>query len=131
MQTTTSDGGKAMPRTFVQGAAPSSELQQCITNCMTCSAVCEQTLQYCIKQGGKHAEAQHVSLLRDCVDICELSAHFMLRGSQRHATTCRACAEICAACATACDAMGDDAVMKQCAEVCRTCAASCRNMAAS
>jgi hypothetical protein len=76
MQTTTSDGGKAMPRTFVQGAAPSSELQQCITNCMTCSAVCEQTLQYCIKQGGKHAEAQMGDdpVMKQCAEVCRTCA---------------------------------------------------------
>jgi hypothetical protein len=131
MQTTTTDGGKSMPRTFIQGAEPPSEMQHCITNCMTCSAVCEQTLQYCLKQGGRHAQAKHVSLLQDCIEICDLSAHFMLRGSQRHQSTCRACAEICEACAAECDAMGNDPVMQQCAEMCRSCAASCRSMSAS
>lgn len=131
MQTTTGDGGKTLGRPFVPGAAPPSEMQECITNCLTCSAVCEQTLQYCLKQGGKHAEPKHVLLLQDCIQICELSAHFMLRGSQRHTATCRACAEICEACAADCDAMGADEVMRQCADACRTCAASCRRMAAS
>jgi hypothetical protein len=132
--TTTGNGGSKVPRTFIQGsqgAKPSAEMEQCISNCLSCAAVCEQTLQHCLSKGGRHAEPRHIAMLQDCVEICSTSAHFMLRGSMRHATTCRACAEICEACAKDCEAMADDAVMKQCAEACRACAASCRSMAGS
>jgi hypothetical protein len=120
-------------RTFVPGAVPSisSAMQECITNCMSCEAVCEQTLQYCLQKGGSHAEASHVGLLQDCVEICNTSAHFMLRGSPRHASTCAACADICEACAADCARMGSDAVMQECADACRMCAESCRAMSKS
>lgn len=130
MHTTTSKNA-ALAGAFLHNVRgeTSPEMQACITNCITCAAVCEQTLRYCLEKGGEHAKAAHIGLLQDCVEICNTSAHFMLRGSDRHAATCRACAEICAACAEACETMGDDEVMKQCAEACRTCAASCRSMA--
>ncbi len=121
----------ALSAAFLHGARTklSDEMQACITNCITCAAVCEQTLRYCLEKGGHHAAASHIGLLQDCIEICNTSSHFMLRGSERHTATCGACAEICEACADECDRMADDEVMKQCAEACRACAASCRSMA--
>ncbi|WP_224240163.1 four-helix bundle copper-binding protein [Hyalangium gracile] len=107
------------------------ELKACISNCMSCSAVCLQTVTYCLQQGGKHAAADHIRLLEDCVQICKTSADFMLRGSPLHARTCGVCAEVCDKCAASCEQMGDDAAMKACAEACRRCAESCRRMSAS
>lgn len=108
----------------------SAQMQECIDNCTTCHRVCVETASYCLEQGGRHAEASHVRLLLDCAEICQTSANFMLRGSELHAYTCGACAEICARCADACERMGDDEQMRRCAEVCRRCADSCRGMAA-
>lgn len=108
----------------------SAQMQECIDNCTTCHRVCVQTVVFCLEQGGGHAEASHVRLLLDCAEICQTSANFMLRGSELHAYTCGACAEICARCADACERMGDDEQMRRCAEVCRRCADSCRRMAA-
>jgi len=79
--------------------------------------------------GGQHAEPQHIGLLLDCAEICQTSANFMLRGSDRHMRTCAVCAEVCEQCAQDCERMGDDAQMRACAEVCRRCADSCRRMA--
>jgi hypothetical protein len=67
--------------------------------------------------------------MMDCVEICQTSANFMMRGSEQHHLTCRACSEICSLCAEDCASMDDD-VMKKCAEVCRKCAKSCGEMSA-
>jgi hypothetical protein len=83
-----------------------------------------------LQKGGKHATADHIRLLEDCVQICKTSGDFMLRGSPLHARTCAVCAEVCERCASECDKMGDDAVMKACADACRRCAESCRKMTA-
>lgn len=106
-----------------------AELQPCIEQCQQCHATCMETIQHCLRQGGRHAEADHVRLLADCVQICTTSADFMLRGSPRHELTCGVCAEVCEQCAQSCEQMGDDQVMRQCAESCRRCAESCRQMA--
>jgi hypothetical protein len=108
----------------------SAEMQECIANCTECHAICLATIQHCLQQGGKHAEASHIRTLQDCAQICATSADFMIRSSAFHARTCGVCAEICARCADECAAMDDDPLMQQCAEVCRRCAESCRRMAA-
>jgi hypothetical protein len=78
-----------------------------------------------------HVAVAHIQLLLDCIDICETSASFMLRGSPRHHLTCGACAEVCQSCATSCEAMRGDAAMQYCADVCRRCAGSCGAMSTS
>jgi len=108
--------------------AGTPSMDDCIRNCTDCHTVCLETVSHCLTKGGAHAEAGHIRLLLDCVDICRTSADFMIRGSRFHYLTCGACAEICAACADQCDRMADDAMMKRCAEMCRRCAESCRAM---
>lgn len=106
-----------------------SSMQICIQNCLDCFQVCSQTLTYCLEKSGKHAESQHIKLLGDCARICNLSADFMIRHSDYHASSCEVCAEICTACAISCDSFSDDEMMKACADICRKCAASCEDMA--
>ena len=107
----------------------SQEMQQCIQNCTDCHRICLETTAHCLQLGGQHAEAMHITMLQDCAEICQTSANFMIRGSQLHGITCRACAEICERCAADCARFGDDQMMQQCAEMCRRCADSCRRMA--
>lgn len=105
------------------------EMQRCIEQCQSCHDVCLQTVQHCLEKGGRHAEAAHIRLLLDCVEICQTSANFMIRGSDLHTETCRACSEVCERCAADCERLGDDAKMRECAEICRRCAESCAAMA--
>jgi hypothetical protein len=98
--------------------------------CSQCEQACMQTISYCLKQGGLHAEARHIQLLQDCADQCALSVKFMVRESDFQSRSCMLCAEICISCAADCEKMKEDEVMKNCADVCRRCAESCRKMAA-
>ncbi|MFY9288691.1 MAG: four-helix bundle copper-binding protein [Alphaproteobacteria bacterium] len=105
-----------------------THIQECIKNCWQCRTECQETLfNHCLKEGGKHVEAEHVKLMMDCIQICQVSADFMTRGSKLHESVCAACADICEACAKSCDAIGGEK-MKQCAEACRRCAKTCRDM---
>jgi hypothetical protein len=106
----------------------SPDLQECIAACRRCHDVCTQTISHCLEKGGHHAEPAHIRLMFDCVRICEVSADFMLRGSDLHHATCRACAEICEHCAEDCERMSDDDAMRECAETCRACASTCLEM---
>lgn len=106
------------------------EMRRCIEECGTCHDVCLATVTHCLQMGGEHAEASHMRLLLDCAQICDTSADFMLRGSELHGETCRACAVVCERCAEACERFNDDEIMAACAEACRRCAESCRQMAA-
>lgn len=107
----------------------STEMRACIRECEQCHSECLETVQHCLRKGGRHAEAEHVRLLLDCAEICQTSANFMTRGSDLHVETCRACAAVCEACAESCERMADDPQMKRCAEACRSCAKSCQQMA--
>ena len=108
----------------------SQSMNDCIDNCTNSHATCLETLNYCLTMGGKHAAAEHTTLLSACADICATSADTMLRGAAVYKATCKACSDICAECAASCDSFGDDAEMKKCAEICRRCAKSCAAMAA-
>lgn len=108
-----------------------ADMQACIERCMRCHATCVETISYCLRQGGRHAEPAHIALMATCADICATSAAAMLRGAEVHAFTCEACARICTRCADDCAAMGEDAAMQRCAETCRRCAESCAAMAAA
>ena len=105
------------------------DLEQCIDNCQQCHEICLRTVSYCLRKGGRHAEASHIRVMLDCAEICETSANFMIRGSDLHRLTCGACAEVCERCAEDCERMADDETMRRCAETCRRCADSCNQMA--
>jgi hypothetical protein len=109
----------------------SQEMVRCIEECQACHNICLESVQHCLKMGGKHAEPHHIRLLLDCAEICQTSANFMLRMSDLHGRTCGVCAEVCERCAEDCEKFTEDRMMQQCAEVCRSCAASCREMAGS
>ena len=108
--------------------AGSPSMDDCIRNCTDCHTICLETVAHCLTKGGAHAEAGHIRLLLDCVDICRTSADFMMRGPRSHHRTCGAWADIGPAGADDCDRMADDSMMKRCAEMCRRCAESCRSM---
>ena len=118
-----------MHQQFQVGKMMGEHMQRCIEACTTCHGVCLETIQHCMKMGGKHAEPNHIRTMMDCAQICATSADFMLRGSDMHAMTCGVCAEVCERCAQSCESMGDDEMMRRCAEACRMCAQSCREMA--
>lgn len=126
-------------------------MRECIENCQDCHRVCLETIQYSLAQGERYAERLHLRLLMDCAEICQVSANFMLRGSESHARVCELCARICEDCAQSCDRLAVPAVgtgaalsyhsgrasahldhsdeqMSQCSEICRRCAESCKKM---
>ena len=108
-----------------------SEMRECIQNCLNCHSICLETMQHCLTLGGKHSEARHIGMLASCAEICRTSAAFMLSGSEFHHRTCGVCAEVCRACAQDCSEMAaGDETMTRCAEMCRRCAESCQRMAA-
>lgn len=114
------------PMTHTQSSV---DLRDCIRECEECHDICAETVSYCLQKGGDHAEPDHIRLLLDCAEICQTSANFMLRVSDLHTETCRACAVVCQRCAESCQRMTNDAQVKRCAEVCRRCGESCERMA--
>jgi hypothetical protein len=106
-------------------------VQRAIDDCKECHAICVQTIQYSVQQGGPYVAPDYLRLLEDCAQLCQLSEDFMLRDSPISATICTVCAEVCDQCTVACDQVGrgTDAQLRACADQCRRCAQSCRQMA--
>lgn len=128
MNQATTNGGVPLASSTPMVQGMSEELRRCIQDCLECANICEQTIQFCLQQGGKHAAPDHIRMLRDCADSCLMSAAMMSRQSSFHSQHCQLCAEICHACAESCDKMGTDPQMKACADACRTCEDSCKKM---
>ena len=105
-----------------------SQIEQCIENCLYCHRLCLEAIMYCLEMGGQHADSSHLQLLLDCTEICQTSANFMLRGSELHAALCDVCAKVCERCAESCEQFGEDAKMQACAAICHRCAESCQLM---
>ena len=105
----------------------SSEMQQCIDNCMHCHKTClRMAMNHCLETGGQHTEPPHFRLMISCAEICQTSANMMLIGTELHRLTCDVCAQICEKCAEDCERIGE---MEECVKACRKCAESCYSMA--
>jgi hypothetical protein len=114
------------PTTYASHVA--ADVRECVDNCLSCAALCRETMMHCLRMCGTHAEAEHVRVLLDCAEICETAAAFMLRGSDTYPMVCEVCAQVCERCAQSCEKLADDQRMKECADLCRRCAQSCRLM---
>jgi uncharacterized protein YcnI len=45
-----------------------SEMRECIQNCLNCYAICLETAHHCLTMGGKHADPEHIGLLKACAE---------------------------------------------------------------
>jgi hypothetical protein len=123
------DGVFNDPVSQPRGHQSDDDMQQCIQLCQDCHALCVQTVGHCLTLGGRHATPDHIRVLLDCAEICETTAHYLLRESPLHARVCGFCADVCRQCADSCQqAAGEDQMVKQCVEMCRRCAKSCDRM---
>ena len=104
-------------------------MQAAIEQCEKCHDVCARTVNHCLDRGSRHAGANHIRALLDCINFCATCVSFMLRDSPAHRRVCEICAEVCDACAESCEQFPDDEVVSSCAKECRRCAESCRKMA--
>ena len=104
-------------------------MEQAIRDSLDCYRVCIETITYCLKKGGRLTEPDHVSILTDCAEVCNLNATFIIRDSIYQGRTAQLCADICEKCAISCETIDPmDVELITCAEICRKCAKSCRQM---
>ncbi|NHN33304.1 four-helix bundle copper-binding protein [Paenibacillus agricola] len=104
-------------------------VQKCIDACNECMKACEQCFSACLQEPDVGARVHCISMLRDCADICSLTAQYLARNSMSAKQICSLCASICEACAEHCSKFKDEHC-KTCVEMCKKCAEVCRNMAA-
>ncbi|MEW1914329.1 four-helix bundle copper-binding protein [Kitasatospora sp. NPDC085895] len=107
----------------------SPQMHKSIEACLACYTRCEETMSYCLQQGGAYADSKLMRALMDCAETSRMCAQMAMRMSAMTAEMCEMTARACEMCAEACAAMPDDDMLTKCAEACRTCATSCRSMA--
>jgi hypothetical protein len=78
--------------------------------------------------GGRNVNPDHIKIMMDCIEICQIAADSMVRHSPVYAEICFACMAVCETCATSCEAL-DSSKLGHCAELCYKCADACREMA--
>src|ERR1700750_1674208 len=101
------------PERFIKGER---RYQAAIQECEKCHDVCVSTTTRRLEQGSRHAEANPIKALLDCIDFCTTFVGFMLRDSLAHRRVCEICAEVCDACAVSCEGFPDDKVGNECAK---------------
>lgn len=107
-----------------------TEMQECMDDCMACHRMCMQTMTYCMMMGGDFMEGSCMRMLQDCAEMCMTCEKFMINGSEMCGKVCGLCAEMCKTCAMECEKFPNDAQMMACAKMLRECAASCEMMMA-
>jgi hypothetical protein len=107
----------------------SVNMEEAIRNAMECFRITTNCMQHCLSLSEKHAEVKHITLLKECAELCQITASFLIVKSDFAHDVCGVCARVCEACADSCEEIDDrDAMMKLCIHACRDCAESCRNM---
>ncbi|MCZ7572136.1 MAG: four-helix bundle copper-binding protein [Ardenticatenaceae bacterium] len=105
------------------------EVQNCVQNSTDCHTICLDTVMYCLDRGGEFAAASRVRVLLDRAEICQMTANFLLRGSDLKGRVGAACAEVCDYCALQCEPFMGDVQIQSCGDACRRCSAACREVA--
>lgn len=98
--------------------------ETCGATCGKCREECLKTLAYCLKKGGKHADPEHIQVLMDCIDFCDLSSKLTARNSPMAAKLCQLCTDVCARCAKSCEDLKDPN-LQACVDLCKQCSQAC------
>jgi hypothetical protein len=104
-----------------------SNMKNSIDRAQDAHRVCSEVMIHCLAMGGKMGERDHIRLLLDCADMCEITANYMMRGSPLYRQICALCAQICDLCASQCEQF-DDSLVRKCMESCKACAEMCQQM---
>jgi hypothetical protein len=101
----------------------SSQMEDCIQDCLNSHAVCLDTAMSLLQKGNHYADP--VRILLDCSEVCATNAHFLMRNSPVSGSVLLPCAQVCNHCAGVCDEIGET----DCANACRASATSSEQMA--
>lgn len=92
-----------------------------------CQAVCEHMTHHMMRMQMEDRVSQEM-LLRECADICDLTARFAAREAIYAKNAAALCGDICQACGTESLSYPDD-MSQHCGMVCLNCAKHCRSFA--
>lgn len=90
-----------------------------------CEAICEHMTTMLKAKHDIRMRVAQLQLLRDCADICGLTAKYIARNSIFSKGIAHSCAHICEVCGRECARFADPE-SQHCARVCLNCARECR-----
>lgn len=93
-----------------------------------CYLSCNEMLRHCLEMKGEHSNPDHLLLLVDCADICQVLLNFNYINSNAAKRVAELCAQICERCAASCAEFKEDPEMEECSAICKKCAQSCREL---
>jgi hypothetical protein len=92
-----------------------------------CHDICLEAFSlHCMKMGGQHMASEHIRRMESCIELCNLTANFLLRHFPLTQELCDLTADICKQCAASCNGI-DDTRMNVCARACEDAARACFN----
>lgn len=94
-----------------------------------CEATCEHMITHLVTMQDTNRSNQ-IQLLRDCADICNLTAKYVARKSYSVKQCAKLCAIICQTCGNECSKFNDQH-SQMCAQHCLECAKACQTFAIS
>lgn len=93
-----------------------------------CEAMCEHMTTFLKRKKDVQSRVLQLKLLRDCADICTLTAKYIARNSGFAKCTANLCAFICEVCGKECLKF-PDRESQNCGRICLNCARECRDFA--
>jgi hypothetical protein len=114
---------------FCQPAYSQTTAEIAKGNCKSCAEVCQKTLDYCIKKGGKYSETSITNSLKDCITASNMTDDYLNRGSvSLESKACDLTVIACNECAKSMDKFNTDNKMEACANECRKCVGNCQKL---
>ena len=107
----------------------SINMEEAIQNSLECFRATTYGMEHCLSLGEKYSDQKHITLLKECAEICQITASFMIESSDFAHDVCGICARLCDLCGDSCyDLDPQDPILRACMDACKNCADSCRNM---
>lgn len=107
-----------------------SQHHRVLETVQNCEAICEFTEYSILQMEGSSHRKEQLRLLRDCADICTLTAKYIARCSFFAKSIACLCAQICEVCGQHC-LQHPDEQSQICGQICCHCAQECNAFAMS
>jgi hypothetical protein len=117
--------------TSIKTAALTPAMRQCARECLDAAMAFTEWEAACLETDGARADAAILAMVKDCAEMCRLTAESTLRGSACRGMIAHAAALACTRCAEDCVRSGGDRSLQRCADGCVWAAAACRRIASA
>lgn len=84
------------------------EIDRCVQDLMTCHDVCLQAAS------NASGNSSHATMLQDCAELCQTTAHFLQHGDPLYGYVTSAAATVTQVCGERCESMGDSNTANAC-----------------